>query len=193
MSYTPEFRASALVTLKLNDGDVRKSAQQLGVPFQTLYRWKSENETLKKDLAIAADEVYDDVEADFRHDLKALRNNVLNHVGGIYGELKAREGIISLAVLIDKVELLSGNATARTAVIGNGDTIDEAIERLNREFEHRVNSRKVQSVVSPDGGNGESQPTTSTGEVVELASDGGSGIRQDENGSGVAGSPSDPQ
>jgi hypothetical protein len=193
MSYTPEFRASALVTLKLNDGDVRKSAQQLGVPFQTLYRWKSENETLKKDLAIAADEVYDDVEADFRHDLKALRNNVLNHVGGIYGELKAREGIISLAVLIDKVELLSGNATARTAVIGNGDTIDEAIERLNREFEHRVNSRKVQSVVSPDGGNGESQPTTSTGEVVELASDGGSGIRQDENGSGVAGSPSNPQ
>lgn len=193
MSYTPEFRASALVTLKLNDGDVRKSAQQLGVPFQTLYRWKSENETLKKDLAIAADEVYDDVEADFRHDLKALRNNVLNHVGGIYGELKAREGIISLAVLIDKVELLSGNATARTAVIGNGDTIDEAIERLNREFEQRVNSRKVQSVVSPNGGNGESQPTASVGEVVELASDGGSGIRQDENGSGVAGSPSNPQ
>jgi hypothetical protein len=193
MAYTPEFRASALVTLKINNENFPVSAQQLGIPVSTLYRWKNENETLKKDLAIATDEVYDKVEEDFRNDLKALRNNVLTHVGGIYNELKAREGIISLAVLIDKVELLSGNATSRTAVIGNGDTVDEAIERLNREFEHRVNSRSISGVVSSDGGNGESQPTASNGELVELASDGGSGIRQDEDRSGVASSPSDPQ
>jgi hypothetical protein len=193
MAYTPEFRASALVTLKINNENFPVSAQQLGVPVSTLYRWKNENETLKKELAIATDEVYDKVEEDFRNDLKALRNNVLTHVGGIYNELKAREGIISLAVLIDKVELLSGNATSRTAVIGNGDTVDEAIERLNREFENRVNSRQIQGVVSSDGGDGESQPTASNGGMVELVSDGGSGIRQDENGSGVAGSPSDPQ
>jgi len=193
MAYTPEFRASALVTLKINNENFPVSAQQLGVPVSTLYRWKNENETLKKELAIATDEVYDKVEEDFRNDLKALRNNVLTHVGGIYNELKAREGIISLAVLIDKVELLSGNATSRTAVIGNGDTVDEAIERLNREFENRVNSRQIQGVVSSDGGDGESQPTASNGGMVELVSDGGSGIRQDENGSGVASSPSDPQ
>jgi len=39
MAYTPEQRAEALVTLEANGGNMEATAEQLGIPRQTLYRW----------------------------------------------------------------------------------------------------------------------------------------------------------
>jgi hypothetical protein len=73
--------------------------------------------------------------------------------------LSAKDTAIALGIIIDKVELLEGNATSRTAIV-NGGSIDEAIERLTLELNERAKGTGGTTILevapSPDG--------TSTGE-----------------------------
>jgi len=160
MAYTPEQRAEALVTLEANGGNMEATAEQLGIPRQTLYRWCNENVTHKSDMAVATAEILPETRETFIAELKTLRNKVLRHLDGIVEDLKAREAAITLGILIDKTELLEGNATSRTAVVGNGETVDEAISRLASELESRPSRIEIPQVASPEQGSSESEPTT---------------------------------
>jgi len=196
MAYTEQQRADALITLETNRGNIKKTAIQLGIGEATLHRWideNSENGDIKSDIAVATKERLPATREDFIIRLTRLRDLHLEHLENNYQDLTARETVVSLGILIDKVELLEGNATSRTAVVGNGETIDEAINRITNELESRIGRSEILEVESSTTGSSEAEPTAPAGELVELASDGGSGIWQDQTGSGVAGSPSDPQ
>ena len=193
MAYTPEFRAQALVTLEANEGNVLRTSEQLGIGEATLRHWVAENNDHKSDLAIATAEILPETRESFISELKTLRNKVLRHLDGIVSDLKAREAAVTLGILIDKTELLEGNATSRTAIVGNGETVDEAIKRLTAELESRPDRASIPEVVPSIEGSSASEPITAGTEVVELASDGRSGIRQDEVGSGVVSIASNPQ
>ena len=73
---------------------------------------------------------------------------------------------MALGILIDKVELLEGNATSRTAVVGSGETIDEAITRITNELELRISRNPVLEVESSTSRAGEIESETTTGELV---------------------------
>lgn len=180
MAYTPEFRAQALLTLEANEGNILKTAEQLEVAEATIRAWVADNRDLKSDLAVATAEILPDTREEFIEELKTVRNKVLRQLHDNISDLKAREAAVTLGILIDKTELLEGNATSRTAVVGNGETVDEAITRLTREIESRAGRPEILEVESSDTGFSQNEPTTATGELVELASDGRSGIRQDE-------------
>ena len=185
MAYTEQFRAEALIALEANNGNILQTATQLSIGEATLRDWVAQIRDIKEtssDLAIATVELLPETRENFITELKTLRNKVLRHLDGIVHELKAREAAITLGILIDKTELLEGNATSRTAVVGNGETVDEAIERLNNELEQRIISRSVQQVVSSDGGIGEGESVATPIELEQLASDGGSGSRENEVG-----------
>ena len=116
---------------------------------------------------------------EFVVELKDVRNRALRHLSKNIENLSPREAATTVGILIDKTELLEGNATSRTAVVGSGETVNEAISRLMAELESRTNSIEVFEVEPSDQGDGESQPTTTADGVEQLASDGGPGIRQD--------------
>jgi len=163
MAYTEQFRAEALVTLEANGGNILQTSEQLGIGQATLSKWVAENRDIKEtssDLAIATAEIIPETRETFISELKTLRNKVLRHLDGIVEDLKAREAAVTLGILIDKTELLEGNATSRTAVVGNGETVDEAISRLANELESRPSRIEIPQVASPEQGSSESKPTT---------------------------------
>jgi len=169
MAYTEQFRAEALVTLEANGGNILQTSEQLGVAQATLSKWVAENRDIKEsssDLAIAAAELVPETRESFISELKTLRNKVLRHLDGIVEDLKAREAAITLGILIDKTELLEGNATSRTAVVGNGETVDEAIKRLSAELESRPDRTSLPEVASSSEGSSEAEPTPTGGELV---------------------------
>lgn len=162
MAYTEQFRAEALVTLEANGGNILQTSEQLGIAQATLSKWVAENRDIKEsssDLAIAAAELVPETRESFISELKTLRNKVLRHLDGIVEDLKAREAAITLGILIDKTELLEGNATSRTAVVGNGETVDEAIKRLSAELESRPDRTSLPEVASSSEGSSEAEPT----------------------------------
>jgi transposase-like protein len=163
MAYTEQFRAEALVTLEANGGNIKQTAIQLEIGEATLHRWIEENSRTgdnKSDIAIATTEIIPDTRETFIAELKTLRNKVLRHLDGIVEDLKAREAAITLGILIDKTELLEGNATSRTAVVGGGETVDEAITRLSAELESRPNRFEIPQVASSPEGDSAPEPTT---------------------------------
>jgi transposase-like protein len=196
MAYTEQQRADALVALEANRGNIKQTAIQLGIGEATLHRWideNSDNGDIKSDIALATSELVPAARKGFIVRLVNLRDKALQHLEEHFEDLTARETVVALGILIDKVELLEGNATSRTAVVGNGETIDEAITRITNELESRISRTQVLEVESSTTGFSESEPTASTGELVELASDGGSGIWQDQTGGGNPSVESSPQ
>jgi transposase-like protein len=193
MAYTPEQRAQALVVLESNGGNVLQTANQIGIDEKTIRNWVGQNSDLKSDMAIATAEILPDTREDFIDELKTVRNKVLRQLHDNIADLKAREAAVTLGILIDKTELLEGNATTRTAVVGSGETVNEAIERIKREIESRVVRGEILEVEQPGEGLSEAESITTDAEVVELVSDGGERVWQDEAGSGVVSSPSDSQ
>jgi transposase-like protein len=185
MAYSEQQRAEALVTLESNGGNILQTATQLGIGEATLHRWvaeSSESGEHKSNLAIATEELIPETRETFIAELKTLRNKVLRHLDNIVSDLKAREAAVTLGILIDKTELLEGNATSRTAVVGNGESVDEAITRLTIELESRPNRAEILEVASSAEGSSESESTSTAGELEQLASDGGPGIRENEVG-----------
>jgi transposase-like protein len=166
MAYTEQFRAEALVTLEANGGNILQTATQLGIGEATLRGWVAENRDIKEsssDLAVATAELVPDTRESFISELKTLRNKVLRHLDGIVEDLKAREAAITLGILIDKTELLEGNATSRTAVVGNGETVDEAIKRLSAELESRPDRTPLPEVASSSEGSSQTEPISTGG------------------------------
>jgi transposase-like protein len=147
MAYTPEFKANVLVGIKSNGGNIEATAFQFGIPRTTIYRWLNENVAQKE----LADEITK-VEGEFVEDLRELRNKVLHRVVGLVDEMTAKEATVALGILIDKIQLLTGQATDRREIIGNGESVDEAIKRLSAELESRPDRIALPEVASSDQG-----------------------------------------
>lgn len=155
MAYTPQQRADALIALEANRGNILQTATQLGIGEATLHRWiaeNSESEDVKSDIALETAQIVPHTREEFIAELKNLRNKVLTQLTENYYDLNAKETAVVLGILIDKSELLEGNATSRTAVVGNGETVNEAIERYRAEFESRPNRIEIPQVASSDEG-----------------------------------------
>ena len=182
MAYTEQFRADVLVTLEANGGNIAQTASQFEIGEATLHRWVEESSETgghKSDIAIAATELIPSTREEFVAELREVRNRTLRHLSNTLEDLKPREAAVTLGILIDKTELLEGNATSRTAVVGSGETVNEAIARLRGELESRTNSIEVFEVESSTQGPSESEPITTADGVEQLVSDGGAGIRED--------------
>jgi hypothetical protein len=182
MAYSEKDRAETLVALEANRGNILRTAEQTGIGEATIHRWVDESSKTgdnKSSLAVATEEVLPATRDEFIEELKSVRNRALRHLSSNLEDLKPREAATTLGILIDKTELLEGNATSRHAVVGSGETVNEAISRLMGELESRTHSIEVFEVEPSDQGDGESQSTTTADGVEQLASDGGPGIRQD--------------
>lgn len=132
--YDDEYRASAVLMLEAAGYPDRKGAlstvaSHLGVPARTLSRWHNgeQNE--------APDKLVTEKRIDLVAELTDLLGLSLNAARSTVGEATYRELMTGVGILVDKVQLLTGQATARAELGGAnggpvviqmtwGDTVD---------------------------------------------------------------------
>lgn len=109
-TYSSEDKARAFVLLKANDGNLKRTARDMGVPPGTLRRWRSDWETEPPAVAEVEQAANDFFEVADRLRLKALARieRMIDADEGKMGELNAVAG-----TLTDKIDRARGLATSR--------------------------------------------------------------------------------
>ena len=111
--YDAEDQARIAVALKTNDGNMNKTARELGIPFSTVATWKKKWEMYgypeeMDSLLPATREDFITVATDVRWEMiEALREKVRRR------EMHGRDLVQGISVLTDKINILSGLATSR--------------------------------------------------------------------------------
>lgn len=160
MAYSEHTRAKALIALELNEGNVLKTANQLGLPEATLRNWVAKTYEPETDLSDSVNAIVEQKRDDFIANLKVLRNSTMVQFEESIPDLKAKEAASALIELTKLIELLEGNATQRVEAVYNGESVGDAIERYREEFESRINRAQVLEVESSRVGDSESESTS---------------------------------
>lgn len=150
-TYTAEDKAQIIAYLEANDGNVKRTARDLGVPEQTvrdLKRKASRGQlpaTVSAAVPAAVEGTLDDFERIRNKTLIALEMELDEHLnnGGLGKDsLKARDLITITGVLTDKIRLMQGQATSRHEAVSVGPTPDEigqaVAEYLGSAFENAL-------------------------------------------------------
>lgn len=107
--YTEKAKAAAFAHLEANDGNVKRTARELGLPVSTLRRWRDEWETNKnlpaaEDLILATGDFIEDAERVRDLSLRVLEEKLLAGQGTV-----AQVATV-LGVLDDKIARTKGLA-----------------------------------------------------------------------------------
>lgn len=107
--YTDEVKATAYAQLQVNDGNVKRTAREIGLPVSTLRKWRDEWEA-NKNLPAAEDLIA--ATGDFIEDAERVRNLSLKV---LEAKLAAGQGTVAqvatvLGVLDDKIARAKGLA-----------------------------------------------------------------------------------
>lgn len=115
VSYTDEDKAAALAMLDANDGNVKGTADSLGIPESTLRSWKNDRGTPRN---IA--ELRDKNRGELSDRIFNLTHLVLDNLPEKLDEASAKDLFVSLGILVDKLQLLKGQPTNHSRVSGTG-------------------------------------------------------------------------
>lgn len=107
--YTDQVKAAAFATLEVNDGNVKRTARDLGLPISTLRRWrddweKDKNIPAAEDLIVATGDFLEDAERVRNLSLRKLEAKILNNEGTV-----AQVATV-LGILDDKIARAKGLA-----------------------------------------------------------------------------------
>lgn len=132
--YTDQAKAAAFAALEVNDGNVKRTARDLGLPISTLRRWrddweKSENLPAAEDLIQAT--------GDFLQDAERVRNLALQKMEA---KLHNNEGTVAqiatvMGILDDKIARAKGLAdrvTEHKITLPSRDEIVAALSGLQQ-------------------------------------------------------------
>lgn len=116
--YTEHDRAHVFAVLTANEGNVKRTARETGFPVQTVRDWKT---TWEKNGGPPEQilEVLPEVAGDFIDDATRIRNKALTLLEAKIdrGEVTAKDLLVAVGVLTDKVRLIQGQATSRTETV----------------------------------------------------------------------------
>jgi transposase-like protein len=138
--YSDEFRAQAILMLEANGWPERKgaltsTAKHLGLKHPTLSRWARKKQNPPPN-ELVQEKRFDLIEA-IRSELRAIFGELPNaRPDADYKELAT-----SAAILIDKLQLLTGEATDRTEVLYAELTVKERVDRVTDLFERARDRR----------------------------------------------------
>jgi transposase-like protein len=124
-SYSAEDKAKVMAALAANEGNVKGTARETGVPEQSIRDWKKQAERrgLPAEVAEALPAVVDDV----LERMETIRSKALDELEMQIeaGQVKGQALITSIGVLTDKIRLLQGQATDRKEIVTEGPTPEE--------------------------------------------------------------------
>ena len=150
--YTDEFRASAVLMLEAAGypdrlGSLKQVSDHIGVPARTISRWfKGENNT-------PPDKLVSKKRVEFVDELVKLRSLVMGHAFDTYEEATFSQAVTAVAILTDKHQLLTGNATERTEIV------ESPRERLIDRLDQRAAKIGAGRADHVNDGSGSASPT----------------------------------
>lgn len=132
--YTDQAKAAAFTQLEMNDGNVKRTARDLGLPISTLRRWRDQWE---KDQMIPAAEDLIQATGDFLEDAERVRNLALRK---LEAKINNNEGTVAqvatvLGILDDKIARAKGIAdrvTEHKITLPSRDEIVAALAGLQQ-------------------------------------------------------------
>lgn len=127
--YTDEFRANSVIMLEMSGypeepGALMKTAKYLKIPHATLSRWYNgkRNPPPPEMVQVKKNEMIDLLKSEI---VSAIREMVNARKDADYKELATAMGI-----MVDKMQLLEGEATSRTEIIDDRLTDEERSEQI---------------------------------------------------------------
>jgi len=132
--YTDQAKAAAFAALEVNDGNVKRTARDLGLPVSTLRRWRDDWEK-SKNLPAAEDLIQ--ATGDFLEDAERVRNLALTKMEA---KLHNGEGTVAqiatvMGILDDKIARAKGLAdrvTEHKITLPSRDEIVAALSGLQQ-------------------------------------------------------------
>lgn len=106
-SYNDQEKATALLFLETNDGNIVRTSKQTGVPQQTLRQWR---DGLHVNTAIA--EIKEIKREEMHLRMEETMHLLIDAIPGKIEDAKLSEVSLALAQITDKRQLLTGNATS---------------------------------------------------------------------------------
>ena len=115
--YSDEQRAEVMLSLKVSDGNVKRTSRETQIPESTVFRWKKK---------WAADGVPQEIlnatverAGEFTQHAKRLRQSALGRLADALAndDVKPAQLITVIGVLTDKINLADGFATSRTDTV----------------------------------------------------------------------------
>jgi transposase-like protein len=132
--YSDEDRANALAALAANDGNITRTAEQLGIPRKTLESWSTGDRHPETGESVPAKKI--ELSDEFERIVCLL-------LGGItpakISAASAQQLMTSAAIGVDKMRLLREQATS----IAGKEVSDDDRERELRELAERIRQRRV--------------------------------------------------
>lgn len=127
--YTDRDRALVYTTLTANEGNVKRTSRETGIPIATVRDWKQKWE--KGGLPDTVEEALPAVAEEFTADATRIRNKALIRLEQKIDadQVGAKDLLVAVGVLTDKVRLVEGKATSRTENVSSGTLpVDEVRE-----------------------------------------------------------------
>ena len=145
--YSDDEKAYALEILEVYRGNVDKAAKFLEIPARTLSHWAAGQNR------VPAVEVIQDTKREEMHEaLEKLAWKIVGAMEFTIEEADLRALTTSLGILIDKIQLLRGLATARTEISGiDGGAISVAVG-LDKLSDEELRQRLAVAIGSAAGG-----------------------------------------
>lgn len=122
--YSDNDKAGALVALDANEGNVNRTAKQLGVPRKTLAMW-ADNRHLSADVA----DIRQEKKKELSEKLEDLAHSLVDMLPSKLPQASVRDLAGALIVAVDKMQLLKGAPTAISK---------DVTERTNEERAARI-------------------------------------------------------
>lgn len=136
--YSDSFKAQALISLQLNEGNIRKTASQLDIPWQTLNEWAKHRSGINAETL------------EIRDGLKAPIADRFEQAAGMYldramqpGAIKKTSGYYALLGASDAIksaQLLRGQPTSITGSVMSEDERQLKVAELLQRIAERKNA-----------------------------------------------------
>lgn len=114
-TYTEADKARIYVVLTANDGNVKRTARELGFPESTVRNFKREFETNPP--SPQAVEARDIAAGDYTGDLEQIRQELATALRKQIPEMKGKDLAVALGIVDDKLTRARGLATERTETV----------------------------------------------------------------------------
>lgn len=145
VAYTEEEKASALAVLKVNGGNVAKTADVLGIPRTTLISWR---DSVRK-LSPATKELRAEKNEAIAARFEALVDQLLGVVEVKADDMNGRDAMLAAGVATDKMRLLRDETTE--IVGGQSPEERDAMEARTQRARERYGPRKPGQPALPGG------------------------------------------
>lgn len=122
--YSDKQKAATLAILDANDGNVSKTSRDTGIPRKTITEWRDGRHP--DDVA----RIRQEKKRDLAESLELIAHTLVGSLNVKIETANLQQAATTLGIVIDKMQLLRGDATTRNEIVHEGLNQEERIGRI---------------------------------------------------------------